>query len=210
MSRRAVPPARLFSFEAGDSATGLRHSAGMSDPFDTRSTDALARHHRARALLGRYNATVSTDAAGRAALLGELLGRVAEGVWIEPPFFCDDGAGIELGAGVFINTNCVFLDGAPIRIGAGTLLGPGVQIYATSHPMRPEDRMYERGGLPAYHTTAAPITIGENAWIGGGSILLPGITIGDGTTVGAGSVVTKSLPARVFAAGNPARMIRAL
>ncbi|MCI5095845.1 MAG: sugar O-acetyltransferase [Rhodobacteraceae bacterium] len=178
--------------------------------FDTREDAALSRLHRARALIAEYNATASTDADTRERLLDDLLAERAAGVWIEPPFFCDYGDNIALGAGVFINTNCVFLDGARITIGEGTLLGPGVQIYATTHPIRADQRMYRKDGIPAYRTSAEPVTIGSNAWIGGGAIILPGVTIGNGTTVGAGSVVNRSLPDNVFAAGNPCRVVRQL
>lgn len=178
--------------------------------FDTRADDAMAKHHRARALLRAYNATASTAAVERRRLLENLLGTVGEGVWIEPPFHCDDGANIALGAGVFINFNCVFLDGAPITLGPGTLLGPAVQIYATTHPIQAEDRMFMRDGIPAYRTSAEPVTIGANVWIGGGANILPGVTIGDGAAIGAGAVVTGDIPPNVFAAGNPCRVIRQL
>ncbi|MEL6575920.1 MAG: sugar O-acetyltransferase [Pseudomonadota bacterium] len=178
--------------------------------FDTRAEDALARHHRARALLRAYNATASTETAERRKLLEDLLGAAGEGIWIEPPFHCDDGGNIALGAGVFINFSCVFLDGAPITLGPGTLLGPAVQVYATTHPIRAEDRMFARGGIPAYRTSAEPVTIGANVWIGGGAIILPGVSIGDGAAIGAGAVVTGDVPPNVFAAGNPCRVIRQL
>ncbi|MEQ9693021.1 sugar O-acetyltransferase [Shimia sp. SDUM112013] len=170
----------------------------------------MARHHRTRDLLMRYNTTASPETAARRGLLDSLLGRCEDGAWIEPPFYCDGGANIHLGAGVFVNFNCVFLDGESITIGAGTLIGPAVQIYATAHPVNARKRIFEREGVPAYHTTAAPITIGRNVWIGGGAIILPGVCIGDNSTIGAGSVVTRSVPGDVFAAGNPCRVVRPL
>lgn len=178
--------------------------------FDTRAAARLERHHAARRLLERYNRSASTDADGRADLLNALLGQAAPGVWIEPPFFCDYGENIHLGRGVFINTSCVFLDGDRITIGEGTLLGPAVQVYATTHPLRAKERMYVRDGLPAYHTLAQPVTVGRNVWIGGGAILMPGISVGDGATIAAGSVVTKDIPPHVLAAGNPCQVIRSL
>ncbi|MCP9482229.1 sugar O-acetyltransferase [Shimia sp. CNT1-13L.2] len=178
--------------------------------FDTRGADLMEKHHRTRRLLRRYNETPSDAGETRAEVLSKLLGRVGQGTWIEPPFFCDYGENIFLGAGVFLNFNCTVLDGARVEIGEGTLLGPGVQIYATSHPLAAGDRIYDRDGMPGYHTTAAPVTIGRHVWIGGGAIILPGVTIGDGTTIGAGAVVTSSVPENVFAAGNPCRVIRAL
>ena len=127
----------------------------------------------------------------------------AASVAITPPFQCDYGYNITLGEGVYFNVNCVVLDVAPVRIGARTLMGPGVQLYTASHPMSPEERA---GGLEL----GVPITIGEDVWIGGGAIVCPGVTIGDGAVIGAGSVVTRDVPARVFAAGNPCRVIRSL
>lgn len=173
------------------------------DSFDTRAEAAMARHHRTSGILRRYNNSLSDDATGRRALLHDLLGHCGDGVWIEPPFFCDDGGLIRMGDGVFMNFNCVILDGAEVVIGDGTLLGPAVQIHAVGHPIRAEDRMFDRDGIPGYRTTAAPVTIGRNCWIGGGAILSPGVQIGDGTTIGAGSVVTRSIPDNVFAAGSP-------
>lgn len=182
----------------------------IDDSFDTRDEKHLALYLRARELLARYNASPPADRELRGTILSDLLGTCGKGVWIEPPFFCDYGENIDLGAGVFLNFNCVILDGARVTIGDGTLLGPAVQIYATTHPVGADDRIYSRDGNLAYRTTARPVSIGQKVWIGGGSIIQPGVTIGDGTTIGAGSVVTKSVPARVFAAGNPCRVIRDL
>ena len=121
-------------------------------------------------------------------------------------------ASFDNSVGLWTGQAPVWLDrhGAAVTVGAGTLFGPAVQIYATGHPLRAKDRMFDRDGIPGYHTTAAPVTIGKEVWIGGGAILMPGITIGDGTVVGAGAVVTKSLPAGVFAAGNPCKVLRQL
>jgi maltose O-acetyltransferase len=95
----------------------------------------------------------------------------------------------------------VFLDVNPIRIGSHVLIGPGVQIFAASHPLAAEER---RLGLEF----GAPVTIQDDVWIGGGAIICPGTTVGSGSVIGAGSVVTRSIPAGVFAAGNPCRVIR--
>ncbi|MGB0659641.1 MAG: sugar O-acetyltransferase [Mangrovicoccus sp.] len=184
--------------------------SAAEETFDTRSDALLAQHHATRALLRQYNTSESDEAAKRQELLQQLLGHCGEGLWIEPPFYCDYGGNIHLGRGVFVNFNCVFLDGAKIEIGDGTLLGPAVQIYATTHPLSAKERIYQRDGLPAYHTSSAPVSIGKNVWIGGGAIILPGVTIGDGATIGAGAVVTKSIPETVFAAGNPCQVIRDL
>jgi maltose O-acetyltransferase len=161
----------------------------------------VRRRARARRLTRRFNASGEDEGALRAALLAELLGGVGTGVLVEPPFHCDYGSQTRLGDGVAVNFNCVVLDCAAVRIGDRTLLGPSVGIYTAEHPVDPTDR---RGGLES----AAPVTIGEDVWIGGGAIICPGVTIGAGTTVGAGSVVVRDLPAGVVAVGNPCRVVR--
>ena len=139
---------------------------------------------------------------------------MAEGVWIEPPFFCDYGPNIHVGAHTFVNANCVLLDPATIRIGAHVLLAPGVQLLSVTHPLRVPDRLrpaaeVAAGRLP-YRTHAAPIVVGDAAWLGAGTLVMPGVTIGEGAVIGAGSVVTRDVPPGVLAHGNPCRVRRAL
>jgi maltose O-acetyltransferase len=110
---------------------------------------------------------------------------------------------MKLGEKVFFNFNCVVLDVAQVSIGSRTLFGPNVQIYTATHPMDHGERAL---GLEY----AKQIVIGEDVWVGGSAIICPGITIGDRSVIGAGSVVTKNIPADVFAAGNPCRVIRSL
>jgi maltose O-acetyltransferase len=153
-----------------------------------------------RAWLARYNATIASPAAERLALLRERLGAVGNGVNVCPPFHCDLGYNIRLGARVFMNFNCIILDINTVTIGDDTKFGPNVQIYTPDHPRDAEIR---RSGLES----AMPITIGRNVWIGGGAIVVPGITIGDDAIIGAGSVVTRNVPAGATVAGNPARPI---
>ena len=156
---------------------------------------------RAHELLERYNATRHAEQDERDRLLRELLGEVGEGVVVRPPFYCDYGSQIAIGAGTFVNFDCVLLDVAPIRIGAACQLATKVQLLTATHPIDPEPR---RIGWEY----AEPITIGDNVWLGGGAIVCPGVTIGRDTVVGAGSVVTRDLPAGVVAYGNPARVGR--
>ncbi|MEO6748506.1 MAG: sugar O-acetyltransferase, partial [Casimicrobiaceae bacterium] len=148
------------------------------------------------------NATSPNDPASRAKSLAALLGRGVT-ARIDPPFFCDYGYNIELGDNVYFNVNCVVLDVCRVRIGHNTLLGPGVHIYAATHPMSPAERAT---GLEA----GKPVTVGDDVWIGGGAIVCPGVTIGKGAVIGAGSVVTRDVPPGVFAAGNPCRVVRIL
>jgi maltose O-acetyltransferase len=156
---------------------------------------------RAHELMERYNATRHAEQEERDRLLRELLGEVGEGVVVRPPFRCDYGSHISIGARTFVNFDCVMLDVAPIRIGAACQLATGVQLLTATHPIDPEPR---RIGWEY----AKPISIGDNVWLGGGVIVCPGVTIGDNTVVGAGAVVTRDLPADVVAFGNPARVQR--
>ncbi|MUV14921.1 sugar O-acetyltransferase [Noviluteimonas gilva] len=123
--------------------------------------------------------------------------------YVTAPFFCDYGTNITLGANVYFNFNCVVLDVAPVTIGDNVMFGPAVQVYTATHPL---DAVERRSG----REFAKPIAIGDDVWIGGGAILCPGVTIGPRSVIGAGSVVTRDLPADVFAAGNPCRVIRSL
>jgi maltose O-acetyltransferase len=158
---------------------------------------------RAQALLDRYNLTLYTERDERDRLLRELLGEVGEGVVVKPPFRCDYGLHVAIGAQTFVNYGCIMLDVVPIRIGAACQIATNVQLLAATHPLDPARRRdgWEYG---------EPITIGDNVWLGGGVIVCPGVTIGDDTVVGAGAVVTRDLPAGVVAVGNPARVLREL
>jgi maltose O-acetyltransferase len=158
---------------------------------------------RAQELQERYNATPAAAQDERDRLLRELLAEVGDGVVVRPPFRCDYGWNISIGAGTFVNYGCVVLDVVPVRIGAHCQLASNVQLLAATHPLDPESRRdgWEYG---------EPITIGDNVWLGGGAIVCPGVRIGDDTVVGAGAVVTRDLPAGVVAVGNPARVLRTL
>lgn len=160
-----------------------------------------AARDRAKKLTWRYNQIDPTDWAGRTALLGELLGCLGEDSWIEPSFRCDYGVNITVGDGVFVNYDCIFLDVAPITIGSRVLIAPRVCLYTAGHPTDAEVRS---SGLEF----GLPITVEDDAWIGGSAVILPGVTIGSGSIIAAGSVVTKDIPAGVIAAGNPCRVLR--
>jgi maltose O-acetyltransferase len=156
---------------------------------------------RAQALLERYNATRHVEQELRDSLLRELLGEVGDAVVVRPPFRCDYGRYISIGARTFVNYDCVMLDVAPIHIGMACQLATRVQLLTATHPIDPEPR---RLGWES----AEPITIGDNVWLGGGAIVCPGVTIGENTVVGAGAVVTRDLPAGVVAIGVPAQVHR--
>ena len=156
----------------------------------------LAATHR---WLVRYIAALDASADERRELLLERLAAVGDGAVIRPPFHCDYGFNIRLGAGVFLNFNCVILDVVAVSIGDKTQIGPAVQILAADHPRDPAERT---AGLEF----GRPVRIGRNVWIGGGAIILPGVSIGDDALIGAGSVVTRDVPAGAVAVGNPARV----
>jgi maltose O-acetyltransferase len=162
--------------------------------YDASDPELTANRARARELLARFNARPERD------LLERLLGSVGAEVTIEPPFHCDYGFNIFVGDA---NANCVFLDCAPISIGDRVLFGPAVQLYPATHPVEAETR---RRGLEC----ALPITIGDDVWVGGAAIVVPGVTIGDHAVIGAGSVVVKDVTADVVAVGNPCRPVREL
>jgi maltose O-acetyltransferase len=153
----------------------------------------------AKAWIVRYNAALGATADEHRELLRERLAAVGKGAVIRPPFHCDFGYNISLGADVFLNFNCVILDVVAVSIGAGTQIGPAVQIYTADHPRDPAVR---RSGAEF----GRPISIGRNVWIGGGAIILPGVTIDDDAIIGAGSVVTRDVPRGATALGNPARV----
>lgn len=158
---------------------------------------------RAQDLMNAYNATPARNPDERHRLLTELLGSVGPDTVIRPPLYVDYGRHIRIGARTFANFGLVALDVAAIVIGDDVQIGTNVQLLTPTHPMEPEPRR-------AKWEAAKPITIGDNAWLGSGAIVLPGVTIGDNTVVGAGSVVTRDLPADVVAVGNPARVVRRL
>jgi len=173
------------------------------EPYDPLDPQLCAERRRARLLLKALNDTRDDQADERARLLRALVPYAGANLWIEPPFFCDYGTNISFGDKVFLNFNCVILDVAPVRIGSGTLLGPAVQIYAATHPLRAAERRSGR-------ESGRPVEIGDEVWIGGGAIICPGVTIGRQAVIGAGSVVTKDIPDRAFAAGNPCRVLRTI
>lgn len=169
-------------------------------PYDPAAPVLVAERARAQAFLAGMN---RQGGEWRAEDLRPLFGAVGAGTVLRPAFACDYGYNISIGRAGFINFNCVFLDCAPINIGDHLQMAPAVQLYTALHPL---DAAARRSGVES----ARPITIGNNVWIGGGAIVLPGVTIGDDAVVAAGSVVTRDVAAGTLAAGNPARPVRQL
>ncbi|ASV32719.1 sugar O-acetyltransferase [Maribacter cobaltidurans] len=178
--------------------------------YDSRDPELLKQYFFARELLKKYNNLDAHLLEAKQEILFELFQYVGKGVWIEAPFFCDYGNNLSIGDGTFVNMNCAFLDNNKISIGKNVLIGPYVQIYTASHPLKASERIVERNDGASYLTSSKPVKIGNKAWIGGNSVICPGVTIGDNVTIGAGSVVTKNIPDNTLAFGNPCKIIREL
>ena len=163
--------------------------------------DLTADYRRAQEILERYNASAFAEQDLRDRLLRELLKECGDGVHVRPPFRLEYGTGVSIGAGTFLNYDCLMLDVASVEVGEACQVASRVQFITATHPIDPHVR---RIGWE----TAKPITVGDNVWLSSGVILCPGVTIGDDTVVGAGAVVTRDLPAGVVAMGVPARVLR--
>ncbi|MBC7888126.1 MAG: sugar O-acetyltransferase [Ferruginibacter sp.] len=170
--------------------------------YDAGDAELVEMRTRAREMVQSYNQT-GYDRQERTRALQKILRKTGSNIDIQTPFYCDYGCHISVGNNFFANFNCVFLDCNYIQMGDNVFLGPNVQVYAATHPLVAAERI--KGP-----ELALPVIIGDNVWIGGGSIICPGLTIGNNTTIGAGSVVVKSIPPDVLAAGNPCRIIKTL
>jgi maltose O-acetyltransferase len=180
----------------------------LYDPLDA---ELVAARTRARDLCQALNATTESQQVERRAILQTLFAAGGDDVWLQPPFFCDYGSNISLGRKCFFNFNCILLDVCTIRIGDYTLFGPAVQIYTAMHPTDYKMRRPPAGDESKVALEfGKPVEIGSDVWVGGAAVICPGVKIGDRSVIGAGSVVTRDVPASVFAAGNPCRVIRHL
>ena len=155
---------------------------------------------KCRVILQKLNFIDRSDFQGIAKIIKELLGK-SDNAWINPPFYCDYGSHIEVGKNFFANYNCTIIDVAKVRIGDNCQMAPNVAIYTAGHPVYPTTRnsAFEYG---------KEVTIGDNVWLGGNTVVCPGVNIGNNVVIGAGSVVTKDIPDWSIAAGNPCRVIR--
>lgn len=159
--------------------------------------------YKTRELVDQFNATSPRDTEDKQRIQGEIFGEVGENVHIEKPMRIDYGMNTKLGNNVFINFNFVLLDCCPVTIGDNVFIAPNVSIYTASHPLDLLERKKHIG-------SAKPITIGNDVWIGGDCVILPGVTIGDGCTIGAGSIITKDIPANTLAMGSPCKVVKEL
>jgi maltose O-acetyltransferase len=173
-------------------------AGAMYDPMDR---ELVQDRIQTRLLLKKLNESREDDPAERSRIVQALLPNAQPDIYLQPPFYCDYGYNMKVGKQVFFNFNCIVLDVAPVIIGSRTMFGPNVQVYTATHPMNHTERSSGR-------EYAKPIVIGEDVWVGGSVVICPGVTIGDRSVIGAGSVVTKDIPANVFAAGNPCKVIR--
>lgn len=153
------------------------------------------------ALCFRLNAMAPDRREEREELIRGMLGRIGDSFLIHSPFRCDFGKHIFIGKNFISNFNLTILDEAIVTIGDNVFIGPNCGIYTINHALLPDQR---NAGV----MKAAPVTIGNDVWLAADVKVLPGVTIGDGVVIGAGSVVTRDIPPRVLAAGNPCRVIR--
>ena len=162
------------------------------------SDDAVMEEQKVcRRILQRLNTVDRSDFDEIGKIVKELLGK-SEDAFINPPFYCDYGSHIEVGKNFFANYNCTIIDVAKVKIGDNCQMAPNVAIYTAGHPLHPVARnsMYEYG---------ISVTIGDNVWIGGNTVIMPGVHIGSNTVIGAGSV---DIPDWSVAVGNPCRVIK--
>ena len=163
--------------------------------------ELIADRRNARQLTRLINNTLETESEKRGDLLKQLFGSTGAELFVEPDFRCDYGYNIHVGENFYANFNCVILDVCEVCIGDNCFMAPGVHIYTATHPLDP----YERNSGVEY---GKPVTIGNNVWLGGGSIINPGVTIGNNVVIASGTVVTKNIPDNVVAGGNPVRIIK--
>lgn len=180
--------------------------------YDCHAPVFLELKRKTHRLLMKYNSLPYERKEEKQALLREMFGSIGTGVSVGHSFICDYGCNIHIGDQVTVNTGCTFVDCNRITIGNRVLIAPDVRIYTATHPVDLDERLTPVGtpeGIEyVRHTFALPVTIGDGCWIGGGTIILPGVTIGEGCVIGAGSVVVKDIPANSLAVGNPCRVIR--
>lgn len=204
--KKSAPSFRFFAYPnpppSPDNRTE-REKMLAGDLYNPMDPELLKLREECRSNIEDYNRNSSIKRMDeRKKMLSRLFGADYD-VYIEPPYFADYGINTKIGKGSYFNYNVTVLDVAEVKMGENTFIAPNVAIYTATHPVDPKERTSgTEYGLP--------ITIGNNCWLGGSSVICPGVTLGDNVVVGAGSVVTKSFPSNVVIAGNPARIIRHL
>ena len=180
------------------------------EPFDGAAPELSEMTIRTKRLLRQLRETDYADQGAKQQIYRQMFGSIGENVYIDLDFRCEYGRNIRLGNDVIINMNCTFLDNNHIFIGNRVMIAPDVKIYTATHSVDLDERMPKRtsAGASICDTIARPVTIEDGVWIGGGTVVLPGVTIGKNSVVGAGSVVVKDIPANTIAAGNPCRAVK--
>ena len=171
--------------------------------YDANAPELVAARDRTSDLCWQYNNIRPSDLEERYSKLHEILGTCGPESIVVQPFHCDYGRQIRLGKNFFSNFGLTVLDEAEVTFGDNCFVGPNVSIYTACHSTDPSERNSGR-------EWARPVSIGNDCWIGGSVTILPGVSIGDGSTIGAGSVVTRDIPPRSVAVGNPARVVKTL
>lgn len=174
-----------------------------------RDMELRKQQNHAKDLMRQYNSLPAGNIEGRILVLQELFGTFGNNARVHQPVYVDYGYNIHLGNNSFINIHCTLLDTAPITIGECTMIGPDVKIYTTVHALDGSERFWqEPDGIAVVKTQARPVHIGDYVWIGGGSIILPGVTIGNNVVIGAGSVVTESIPDNAIVCGDSCQILK--
>ncbi len=177
-----------------------RMEAGLI--YDPRDDEIMDDQSERLELMYEFNTSRPSETEKREELLKRMLGRIGEGCYIEPPFRANwAGKHLYLGDNVYVNFNLTVVDDADVFIGDCVFIGPNVTIATANHPIQPDIRARALQYI-------RDVRIGNNVWLGAGTVIVPGVTIGDNTVIGAGSVVTKDIPANVVAVGNPCRVLR--
>lgn len=165
--------------------------------------ELLNERNKAKELLFDFNNVRPSDLKQKETMLKNILGKTGKGIHIEAPFYCDYGYNIEVGDNFYANHHCIILDGAKVKIGNNVFLAPNVSLFTAGHPIDAQRR--NEGWEYAY-----PITIGDDVWIGGNTVINPGVTIGSNVVIGSGSVVVKDIPSNTIAVGNPCKPIKTI
>ncbi len=177
-------------------------------PYCSADAELRAQGTKASALTKEYNSLGADNEAGKKEILHKLFGFCGKDVRVNQPIHVDYGCNIHIGDNSLINKNCTLLDTNIIKIGSRVLIAPDVKIYTACHSADKNERFKEIDGKLKIITFTKPVEIGDDTWIGGGSIILPGVKIGSNVIIGAGSVVTKDIPDNVVAVGNPCNIVR--
>nr|WP_307775801.1 sugar O-acetyltransferase [uncultured Cetobacterium sp.] len=171
--------------------------------YDASDRELVLEREAGKRFCRLYNSTDDTKYEERKELLKGFLGKMGENIHIESEFRAEYGYNLEIDENFYSNYNCLILDVCPVKIGKNVKFGPGVHIYTATHPID----VAERNSGKEF---GKPVTIGDNVWIGGRSVIVPGVTLGNNVVVGSGSVVTKNFGDNVVIAGNPAKIIKNL